>query len=77
MCSPAGTQIIYLRIKPSRIHFFKSILEGYDGMAILSSVDARQGLILIRFPGELYTSVFQLLADLADTLCFCKSQDTL
>lgn len=68
------TQKIYLRINPSKIHFLKSILEGYDGMAILSVLDAQHGLILIRFPGEQYTAVLLLLADLSGDLCCKKTQ---
>ncbi len=39
-----------LSIAPSRIAFWKFILEGYDGMAVLSTLDGKDGRILLRFP---------------------------
>lgn len=62
------TREIYLRIDSARIHFLKFILEGYDGLAILSTIDAKKGLVLIRFPGESIGEIFDLLSDIADTL---------
>ena len=43
---------LQLEISPARIHFLKFILEGYDGMALLSTVDGEQGLVEIRYPPE-------------------------
>jgi hypothetical protein len=54
-----------LRIEPSRIHYLKFILEGYDGLAMLSTIDPRQGIVRVRFPVEVKHEVFALLRDLA------------
>ncbi len=50
-----------LHIRPERIHFLKFILEGYDGLAVLSTVDAGQGLVEIRYPPEVAGDLDQLL----------------
>ena len=50
-----------LHIRPERIHFLKFILEGYDGLAILSTVDAGQGLVEIRYPPEVADDLEDLL----------------
>jgi hypothetical protein len=37
-----------LRIDPSSVYFFRFILEGYDNMFMLSTVDQRAGLVEVR-----------------------------
>ena len=37
-----------LRIDPSSVFFFRFILEGYDNMFVLSTVDPRAGLVEVR-----------------------------
>ena len=53
--------LLRLEITPERIHFLKFILEGYDGLALLSTVDAGQGIIEIRYPPEIETDLQKLL----------------
>jgi len=53
--------VLRLEITPERIHFLKFILEGYDGLALLSTVDAGQGLVEIRYPPEIETDLKELL----------------
>lgn len=62
------TSKLYLRIDPSRIVYLKFLLEGYDGLAILSTIDAHTGLVLIRYSGDVQAVLFELLADLAADL---------
>jgi len=52
-----------LRLDPTRIGFVKFILEGYDNLAILSTVDRETGLVQIRYPAELEADLFTLLRD--------------
>ena len=42
-------QSLYLRISPERFHFLKFIVEAYDNVAILSSVDNREGIVVLKF----------------------------
>jgi len=44
--------MLQLQILPERIHFLKFILEGYDGLAILSTESAEHGIVTIRYPSE-------------------------
>lgn len=50
-----------LQISPDRIHYLKFILEGYDGLAILSTVNARLGIVEIRYPPEAEKDITTLL----------------
>lgn len=54
-----------MRINRSRIHFLKFILEAYDGLALLSVVEPRNGLVLIRFAPESGREITDLLTSLA------------
>ena len=40
-----GLEKFTLRIDPSSVYFFRFILEGYDNLFVLSTVDQRAGLI--------------------------------
>ncbi|MBU4260639.1 MAG: DUF4911 domain-containing protein [Proteobacteria bacterium] len=62
------TRKLYLRINPCRIHYLKFLLEGYDGMAILSTIDVQSGLVVVRYPSYSQAILFELLADLAADL---------
>jgi hypothetical protein len=57
-----------LRISPDRIHYLKFILEGYDNLATLSTVDARQGLVKIRYTPEVEEDLTQLLTEIASDI---------
>ncbi|THB73282.1 MAG: DUF4911 domain-containing protein [Desulfobulbaceae bacterium] len=52
---------VYLRINPSRFHFLKFILEGYDNLAILSSEKENYGVVRIRTSREQLSVLFNLL----------------
>jgi len=58
-------QKLCLRISPNKFHLLKFILEGYDNMAIISSLDSKKGLIIVRYPEELSRDLFNLLASVA------------
>jgi hypothetical protein len=59
---------LQLKISPDRIHFLKFILEGYDNLAIMSTVDARQGLVEIRYPPEVKKDLTDLLTEIASDI---------
>jgi hypothetical protein len=58
----------YLIISPATFHYLKFILEAYDNLAILSSYDSDRGVVVIRYPEELASEVFQLLGSIAPQL---------
>lgn len=61
--SPKRLQTLFLKIAVGRYHFLKFILEGYDGLAILSKVE--DDIVVLRFPCELQKDIHNLLSDLA------------
>ena len=59
---------LQLEISPDRIHFLKFILEGYDSLAIMSTVNAKQGLVEIRYPPEVKKDLTDLLTEIASDI---------
>ncbi len=59
---------LVLRIAPDKFHFLKFILEGYDNMAILSSLNSREGLVVVRYPETSTKELFGVLADISQEL---------
>ena len=57
-----------LRISPDRIHYMKFILEGYDNLATLSTVNARQGLVEIRYLPESKNDLTDLLTEITSDI---------
>ncbi len=55
-------------IAPRRIAFLKFILEGYDGLVMLSTLDAKQGKVILRFPECRRREVSELLDSLMASL---------
>ncbi len=56
---------IILRISPARIAFLRFILEGYDGLAVVSTINAEEGLVRVWFPPSSGRDVIDLLNELA------------
>ena len=54
-----------LRIDPKRIGFLKFILEGYDGMALVTTIDAKAGDVIIRYPSFFHDDLLAIIDDLA------------
>ena len=63
-----GFCYLFLRIMPAKIGFLKFILEGYDGMVLLSTVDNSVGLIRLAVPSSRYTELVSLLDNLSPNL---------
>jgi len=59
---------LYAKIAPQRIHFLRFILEGYDGLAVLSTINAETGVVVMRFPEEARGEIISLLEDMTDSL---------
>ena len=59
------TETLFLAIRPQRFHFLKSILEGYDNLAILSMHDAKAGVVRLSYAQNEGPALAQLLTSLA------------
>ena len=57
----------YYRIAPERFHFLKFILEGYDNLAVLSSV-ADNGTIRLKCSRASLPELIRLLEDIAPSV---------
>ncbi len=58
----------FLRIRPDRISLLRFLLEGYDGLAALSTLDARQGLVRLLVPKARHAELWRLLAAISGEL---------
>ncbi len=56
---------MFLRISPARIALLRFIFEGYDGLAVVSTVDPREGIVRVWFPATSGLDVVNLLNELA------------
>ena len=61
-------QRLYLRIRCEEIAYLRFILEGYDGLAVLSTMDADTGLVRLLYPASRGPELFSLLEALAPGL---------
>ncbi|MCG6930197.1 MAG: DUF4911 domain-containing protein [Desulfofustis sp.] len=55
----------YYRITPEKFHLLKFILEGYDNLAVLSSMSGKTGLIRLKCAHESLPELISLLAAVA------------
>ncbi len=62
---------LYITISPDRIGLLRFLLEGYDGMAMLSTLDSKSGLVRLLFPGPRYNEVMAFLSAVANDLRKC------
>ncbi|MBU0486098.1 MAG: DUF4911 domain-containing protein [Proteobacteria bacterium] len=65
-------QRIYARIAPEKISLLRFILEGYDGLTIMSTIDPKQGIISLRFHHKLADDVIELLEGISDQITTVK-----
>ena len=67
---------IYFRIDRRQIHYLKFILEGYDGMAVMRTLDSQAGLVVIHVaPGCEYV-VNAIIGDLKNDIRMETSKAT-
>ena len=62
---------LYLRISADRYHFLKFILEGYDGLAILSKIDG--DYVLLRYPLGMQSDLMCLLSSIGEKIYLPKT----
>ena len=58
----------YLRIRPDRISLLRFLLEGYEGLAVLSTVNVRQGLVSLIVPVSRQAELWGLLEAVCEEL---------
>ena len=66
----------YLLIRPEKISWLRFILEGYDGLAILTTMSAEKGLVRIQTLNSRLEETMRLLDALAGDLTPFRHQVT-
>ena len=66
--SPIASVEFFLVIRPERIGWLRYILEGYDGLAILTTLSAKNGLVRIRTLHCNYSETMRLIEALSPGL---------
>ena len=56
--------VLSVTVNPKNIGFLKFILEGYDGMSIVTTIEPKLGKVIIRHPVSFTAELQQILADL-------------
>ena len=64
----------YLRIRPDRISLLRFLLEGYEGLAVLSTVDVQQGLVRLIVPASRQAELWGLLEAVSEELAQEKDE---
>jgi len=59
-----------LRLHPSYIAYIQFILEGYEGLATISTVDPEEARIEFSIMPDFTIDVYQILSDLGKTITF-------
>jgi hypothetical protein len=62
---PAELSTLPLRIDPRQIGYLKFILEGYDNMALVTTIDSKEGLIIIRYSSTFHGDLMAIIEDLS------------
>lgn len=65
---PISLACLRIRIDPEQIYFLKFILEAYDNLAIMSTVDQREGVVELKYPAELEMDVKEVLCSMAQRI---------
>ncbi|PIE59263.1 MAG: hypothetical protein CSA32_04880 [Desulfobulbus propionicus] len=58
----------FLVVKTEKIGWFKFILEGYDGLALITTISAEKGIVQLWTTSSSLPVLFSLLADIAPRL---------
>ena len=59
---------LFFLIDPGRFHFLKFILEGYDNLAILSSINRKVGVVRVKTARESLQELMCLMSDISDDI---------
>lgn len=68
-CTPStAISTLPLRIAPQQIGYFKFILEGYDNMALVTTIDAKEGIVIIRYPATFHNDLSAIISDVSSLI---------
>lgn len=58
----------YYIIAPERFHYLKFIVEGYDNLAVVSSVSSPSGVVRLKCSRESLPELVDVVADIAGSI---------
>jgi hypothetical protein len=59
-------------VDPRRIHYLRSIIEAYPGLAVVSTIDPGLGLVAIAIAPGCEPDILSILESERDTLKLCE-----
>ncbi len=74
--TPKRSDLLLYRVDPYEIHYLKFILEAYEGLATLTTLDSETGLIQLAVPPGRKDSLESLLEGLSRELMLERITDT-
>jgi hypothetical protein len=66
--SPVESLTQYYRVDRREIAYIKFVIESYDGVGLLSTVEPQSGLIVIRIPPGCEELIDDIISDLKKTI---------
>lgn len=57
-------EAIYIRVNPRHIHYVNRIMEGYEYLGVVSTVDRAEGILIIRVTPDTFEDVKLILENL-------------
>ena len=56
----------FFRIDPSKVYFLRFILEGYDNLFVLSTIDRQDGLVEVHYVESAMDDLCTILTEIGD-----------
>lgn len=69
------SETLFLAIDPARISLLRFLLEGHEGLAVLTTLDSRTGLVRLLFPRTRYAELITFLDAVATDLRKTANKD--
>ncbi|MBP2633470.1 MAG: hypothetical protein H6Q70_4098 [Firmicutes bacterium] len=54
-------ELVKIKINPKDINFFNRIMEGYEYLGMVSTLDKREGIVIVRTTPDTYDEVREIL----------------
>ena len=74
--SQQRSKVLLYEVDPYQIHYLKFILEAYEGLAILTTLDPQKGLVQLAVPPDRQVSVEALMQALGQEFELKKINST-
>lgn len=59
-----AAELVWVQVEPAKIDWFNKIVEAYDNLALVSTVDAAQGLLVCWVTNDMRPLLLKLLSKL-------------